>query len=130
MTVNREKLKAIHASGFNCAQSVAVYFAERAGIDEKTALAATGGFGGGFRSGGVCGAVSAAIMLLGLTNAFDDSENFGAKEEIFSKTVQFNDAFAKRYGGLDCREIKGRNGISCDEYIAGAAEILEEMLAK
>lgn len=40
-----------HANGFNCAQSVFAACCEYTGMDEKTALALSAGFGGGARSG-------------------------------------------------------------------------------
>lgn len=128
--VDREKLEKMHASGFNCAQCVAAYFADRTGMDEKTALAATGGFGGGFRSGDICGAAAAAVMVLGLENPYNDSTDQKSKAEIMFKTREFVAKFKERYGYLDCLDLKGKGHVSCDELICGAAEIVDEMLSK
>lgn len=128
--VDREKLEQMHASGFNCAQCVASYFAETIGLDERTALAATGGFGGGFRSGDICGAASAAAMVLGLKYPYYDNKNDWAKAEILLKTREFNKRFIERYGNLDCRDLKGKGRVSCDELICGAAEIVDEIISK
>ena len=40
-----------HEKGFNCAQSVLCACGAYTGLDEKTALAVSGGFGGGLRCG-------------------------------------------------------------------------------
>lgn len=126
MMISEERLKQLHEQGFNCAQCVAAYFSGRTGMDEKTALAAMGGFGGGFRCGEICGAASAAVMVLGLacphTTPFSPEE----KARVSELAAEFTGRFAERFGALDCRELKGR--IPCDELIRGAAEIAGDML--
>ena len=53
------------AEGFNCSQAVFSSYAE--GIDEATALKIASGFGGGMgRMAETCGAVTGAMMVLGL----------------------------------------------------------------
>ena len=61
----KEKALALHAQGFNCAQCVLSALGDYTGMDEKTALAISAGFGGGVRCGEICGAVSGAVMALG-----------------------------------------------------------------
>jgi C_GCAxxG_C_C family probable redox protein len=52
---------------FNCAQSVLVAFAPQLGMDESQALKLASPFGGGVvRRGQICGAVTGALMVLGL----------------------------------------------------------------
>ena len=53
-----------HEKGFNCAQAVLCANCAHTGLDEKTSLAVSGGFGGGLRCGEVCGAVSGAVMAM------------------------------------------------------------------
>ena len=125
---DREKLMRLHSEGFNCAQCVASYFCARTGLDEKTALAATGGFGGGFRSGEICGAASAAVMVLGLTCPHTTPNAPEEKARVSALAVEFIKRFKERYGYLDCRDLKGSGHFPCDELICGAAEIVEEML--
>ena len=55
MTVS-EKAVLLHGQGYNCAQAVLAACGEYTGMDEKTALAISGGFGGGMRCGEMCGA--------------------------------------------------------------------------
>lgn len=127
--VDRERLIRTHAAGFNCAQCVASYFSDRTGMDEKTALAATGGFGGGFRCGDICGAASAAIMALGLMNPYNDNSEM-AKAKIAELTREFEKRFLERYEYLDCRDLRGKGHVPCGELICGAAEIVDEMLSE
>ena len=71
-----------HKSGYNCAQSVFAACCEYTGMDEKTALALSAGFGGGARSGELCGAVTGAIMAEGLVFPFNDGQDTEAKDKI------------------------------------------------
>lgn len=68
-----------HNNGFNCAQSVFAACCEYTGMDEKTALALSAGFGGGARSGELCGAVTGAVMAEGLTFPFNDGQDIEAR---------------------------------------------------
>ena len=52
----------------NCAQAVLSSCCEELGLDKNLAMKIAQGFGGGMHhSGGACGAVTAAYMILGLT---------------------------------------------------------------
>ena len=105
----RERALDWHKKGYNCAQSVAVACAELAGLDENTALAVSGGFGGGVRSGEICGAISGAVMAVGA---------------LFAKECV---AVAKeKYGGVRCSELKGN--IDCNEIICYMAEYAEKLI--
>jgi C_GCAxxG_C_C family probable redox protein len=126
--VDRQKLLQLHAAGFNCAQCVAAYYADEMGMDEKTALAATGGFGGGFRNADICGAAAAAVMVLGTKAPHVNENAMDEKMRITELTKDFTRRFVDKYGYLDCRDLKGKGKTPCDELICGAAEILDEML--
>ena len=52
-------------NGANCAQSLLAAFADVMGITEAQAMAMGAGLGGGVRSGNICGAVNAPVMILG-----------------------------------------------------------------
>ena len=122
-----EKALEYHKSGFNCAQSVLASLGDYTGLDEKTALAVSGGFGGGMRCGEMCGSVSGALMAIGLCCRFNEAENKDAKDKIALLTKDFNGRFKERFGYLRCKDLK-RKKISCDELIAAAAEIAEEII--
>ena len=61
-----EKAFALHAEGYNCAQAVIGAYADIIGIGEQEAFSIGAGFGGGAGTGELCGAVSGAVMVLGL----------------------------------------------------------------
>ena len=132
------------AEGFNCSQAVCSSYAE--GMDEATALKIASGFGGGMgRMADTCGAVTGAMMVLGLRfgGATPDRE---AKERIYTKIREFADRFKARNGSLACKDLlrydistpegyeidkeRGLLTTTCPKFVRDAAEILEEMLAE
>lgn len=126
MSVQEESIR-LHDCGFNCAQSVLAALGSYTGLDEKTALSVSGGFGGGVRCGEICGAASGAVMALGLAFPYADGEDADAKARIAKLTVAMNRDFIKQFGYIRCQDLK-RNGIPCDELIAWAARHAEEII--
>ena len=64
-----EKAQALRADTtihYNCAQSVLVPFAAEMGLTEQQAYALGAHFGSGMRHGSTCGAVTGALMALGM----------------------------------------------------------------
>ncbi|MBO6040042.1 MAG: C_GCAxxG_C_C family protein [Oscillospiraceae bacterium] len=123
----KEKALALHDQGFNCAQSVVAALGEYTGLDEKTALAVSGGFGGGVRCGEICGACSGAVMALGLAHPHTSGEDTEARAMIGRLAGAFTRQFAADQGCLRCVDLK-RAGRPCDDLIAYAAEAAETIL--
>ena len=123
----KEKALALHDQGFNCAQSVLAALGDYTGLDEKTALAVSGGFGGGVRCGEICGACSGAVMALGLAHPHTIGEDAEARGKISKMTGAFTRQFADDQGCLRCIDLK-RAGRPCDDLIAYAAEEAEKIL--
>ena len=128
--IEREKLLAMHAEGFNCAQCVACAFQDKMGLDEKTVLALCGGFGGGLRFGEVCGAAIGAVMALSTQYPHVTANAPEEKANNAEKTQEFMRRFTGRYTYATCRDLKGKGKTPCNELICGAAEILDEMLTE
>lgn len=74
--------------GFNCSQIVLSSFAEDLGLDSEMANKVATCFGGGMGSGDTCGAVTGALMVLGLKygNYLPYASQAEAKKEI--STIQ------------------------------------------
>ena len=71
----QEKLEALRADTsvhYNCCQSVLIPFCRECGISEETAYRLGSQFGGGMKMGSVCGAVTGALMVLGMTGAGEE----------------------------------------------------------
>jgi C_GCAxxG_C_C family probable redox protein len=90
---------------FNCSQAVFSTFAPQFGINEATALKLASPFGAGLaRRGEVCGAVSGALLTLGLARGADTP---AGKEEIYRLSQEFMRRFEEKYGTLLCRDLIG-----------------------
>ncbi len=107
------------ARGFNCAQSVFAAFAEQFGVAPGFALRLAAPFGAGMaRQGEVCGALTGALMVLGLQYG---SERPEGKEEMYRIAQEFMEQFEKRHGSLLCKQIIGYD-ISTPEGLQLARE--------
>lgn len=133
-------------SGYTCAQSVFVTYADLFGIDRETALKLTSPMGGGIgRMREVCGAVSSMVLLAGLKEGNTDPANEEGKEKIYLLTRQLAEKFKQQHGTIICRELLGIEGMEksakpsertesyystrpCSALVRTAAEIIEEML--
>ena len=130
-------------SGFNCAQSVFVTYADIFGMDRQTALKLAGPMGAGVgRMREVCGTVSAMAMLSGLKMGNTDPADEEAKTRSYEMVRKMS------RGSIICRELLGMSaGMQreesakpsartaeyyasrpCSHLVAEAAGIVEEML--
>jgi C_GCAxxG_C_C family probable redox protein len=95
-------------AGFNCAQSVCAAYAEQFGVARKTALKMAAGFGGGIgRMAGTCGAVTGAIMILGLQHGAVEGSDKAAKEYTYAQVKEFARRFVERNQTMECRQLLG-----------------------
>ncbi len=99
---------AMFESGYNCAQSVFVTYADLLGMDRNTALKLAYPMGGGMgRMREVCGAVSAMSMLSGLKMGCTDPADEAGKKAGYEKVRQMADSFREETGSILCRELLG-----------------------
>ena len=122
----REKAEKLHKSGFNCAQSVLGASSEYIGLDENTALAVSAGFGGGVRSGEICGAISGAVMAIGMAQQKDPADP-ETKAKTAAQTKELVKAFREKFGCVRCFELKQAD-VSCAELIEYASQLAEEII--
>ena len=121
-----ENAAALHGEGYNCAQCVLCACGSYTELERDKALAVSCGFGGGVRSGEICGAISGAVMAIGLSVPGADSER-EAMMKVASMTKKLTAAFRERYGAVRCFNLK-QAGVSCDELIAFGAESAEKII--
>lgn len=134
-----------HRAGYNCAQSVLAAFTDLIGTPERQLMDLAGGFGGGAGTGELCGAVSGAVMVLGLLTPGDPADPVGSKK----RTVELSKKFQKRFGAIfeavRCEELLKKKFVPneqtpaardldlkghCDIMIVTAVETVEVMLAE
>ena len=140
-----ERSVSLFQQGFTCSQAILAAFSTRYGLDEPTALKVACAYGGGIaRSGDMCGAVSGALMVLGLAHGKATLDDDVAKERTYAFTREFWKRFRERQGSLVCKELIGvdigipegakaasESGVfreKCPLLVRCAAEILRELL--
>ncbi len=140
-----EKALELFARGFNCSQAVLTAFAPDFELDEKLALMLGTQFGGGARNGEMCGAVSGALMVLGLKYGHYESDNSEQKSRAYAIAVEYTKRFKELNGSIVCRDLLGYDltnaddmacikeknlfGSICPEMIKSAVEVLESIFA-
>lgn len=94
--------------GYNCAQSVFAAYAPTLGMDEQTAARVAAAFGGGIaRTGGICGALSGALMVIGLRHGATSPEDQVAKQHCYEVAQELIRRFNQEQGATCCRDILG-----------------------
>lgn len=143
MSVNRveEVVNTMQEQQYNCSQAVFSVYGKLLGVDRDTCLKIASVFGGGInRTGNVCGAVTGALMAIGL--------KIGEKQSIdplgsHSLANEFINKFKDLNKTIICKELidhellttedvdhafKSGAFNNCPKFIKDAAEILEEIL--
>jgi C_GCAxxG_C_C family probable redox protein len=132
--------------GFNCSQSVLTAFSKDIDIPEDDLLKISCAFGGGMgRRQLTCGAVSGALMVLGIHFGRGREDDISKKIDTYEKAAEFMKAFEARNGSVNCKdllqglsmhdpqEMKKINELnlfktSCYKYAKDAVEIVEGMI--
>jgi C_GCAxxG_C_C family probable redox protein len=128
----------------NCAQAILCAHVVGRGMDEEQALAVAVGFGAGMgKEQSVCGAVTGAVMALGLSH-FNPEDPVQSKNRVYDITRKFIQKFKDRLGTTECLRLLGVDiqsaeghdfakshdlfTVKCEKYVAEACEILEGLL--
>jgi C_GCAxxG_C_C family probable redox protein len=91
-------------SGFYCAESVLLAVAEAKGIQsDLIPKIATGFCSGMARTGGQCGALSGAILSLGMLHG--RSAPGASLDGIYARVKKLREAFRTQFGGTGCSEL-------------------------
>ena len=134
-----------YESGFTCSASVFAAFSGGLGLDPATARKIACGFGGGIsRSGNICGAVSGALMVIGLKYGKAEKGDDEATKKTRALVREFMKRFTARHGSVNCTQLLGYNLDDPEEYekarssglfhslcpvlVGDAARILEALL--
>ncbi len=135
--------------GYNCAQAVFCAFTDVTGFDLDTSARMASSFGGGLgRLRETCGVVSAAALVLGIAEGYDDPADYEAKKRHYARIREFADRFKEENKSIRCGELLSMAGLSpesggepaprneefyrkrpCPRMVCDAARILDEMLS-
>ena len=98
----------LFSQGFNCSQAVFASFASEFSLSSEVALKLAAPFGAGMgRMCEVCGAVSGALMVIGMRSGFSLPRDEEAKRTTYSLVQNFAERFKERNGSIVCHELLG-----------------------
>lgn len=147
--MNKENMKSpavnTYNQGFNCAQAIVSAFGPQLGLPLEVALKLPLPFGGGIaNTGDTCGAVTGALMVIGLKYGSIDPKDKNAKKKVYKLSKSFMKKFKSRNGAVECRKllnldvgsiagiIKAKKNRSfkkiCPKYVEDASDIVSEIL--
>lgn len=132
--------------GYNCAQAVIAACGPGRGLSRELAIKVAQAFGGGMgRTGGVCGAVTGAMMVIGLEHSAASGADNQAKQDAYRLTRELFARFKAKHGSIICRDLLGcdigtdeglrkahDSGLTkarCPKFVTDAAEIVEDLLS-
>ena len=142
-----ERAKALFNEGYNCAQSVALAYADITPLDEQMVATITASFGGGLgRLREVCGAVSGMAFVASFISPCPTATDATAKKQNYALVQEFAEKFRQQNGNIVCRSLLGLDRPKddptpsartaeyyqkrpCAEYVYDAALIVGEYLA-
>lgn len=132
-----EFAKKQHATGANCAQSIALAYQDLVPISAKHIFQTAEGFGGGMgQMQETCGLLTGLYMVMGFLFSDGNMEKGQSKLQTYEKIRALHDAFKQELGATHCLELLDgeKPGFKkCheknDKYII-VCKIFEEILAK
>lgn len=130
---------------WNCCQSIIMTYGPQFGLPmDKSTRIGTSFAGGMARRGEVCGAVTGALMIIGLKYGMTNEADSQARDKTYELVNEFMDRFKAKHEFLRCRDLlecdlttaegrktaqeKGLFKTLCPELVKSAAEILEELI--
>jgi C_GCAxxG_C_C family probable redox protein len=143
-----EKVEAAVAcfrDGFNCSQAILSTYGGNWGLERETSLKVAAALGAGMGClGEVCGAVTGALLVIGLKYGHTEAKDKETKGKTYARVRDFAGRFRSRHGALCCRELLGcdlatEEGMAaarqqrlftelCPKLVRTAAELLEDAL--
>jgi len=140
----REDAVATMLAGYNCAQAVLSAMGPTLGLDRETCLRLTAALGGGLaRSGNACGAVTGALLAIGLARAGAEPTP-ESKEQAYGPAGDFLARWREHHGSLVCRDLAGCDvstpeglaffrehdvhDTTCAALVRDAVELVDEVL--
>jgi len=129
--------------GCSCSQAILQTYGE---LPAETAMRIATGFSGGMRMAKTCGAVTGAIMIIGLKFGQTRHEDTKAKQRTYELVNKLTERFRAIHGSVDCRDLlhcdistpegmkhARRNELfstRCPQFVKDAAQILDQILTE
>ncbi len=133
----------LYKKGYNCAQAVLLSFCEDHGLSKSLAARISNPFGRGISgTENICGALSAAAMIIGLDMGKELPDEDEKQKRTFETTFALFKEFEDKYGCLDCpslleldlppfgdwardEKLKKKNK-NCPHYVRLAADLADK----
>lgn len=143
---NIYQAESLFKNGYSCSQAILIAFGSQFGLSHEIAARIAAPFGGGFaRRGEICGALSGALIVIGLKFGNTSVEDKDSKEHTHQLSEEFLRRFESRHGTITCRDlidwdISTPDGLQsardlqlfstiCPKFVYDAADILTDMLS-
>ena len=144
---NAEEAVERFKKGLNCSQAIVATYGSALGLAEDMGVKVAAAFGGGMgHTGKTCGAITGAMMVIGLHCSKDGCAVAEAKVRSYALANELMKTFESRHVYTNCKALIGQD-LSTDEgmrlarekglfdtlcavFVQSTAEILEELLEK
>ena len=143
---HKQKALNYFSQKLHCSQSVLVAFAEKCGITDEQALKLGSCLGSGMRKGEVCGAVSGALMVLGLLYGQKNAGDTEGRQSSNKVNDLMMNRFKEKCGSYICNDLLGCDITTeeghqycvdnklftefCPKMVAAAVDIVEEIISE
>ena len=107
--MTKEEVCQLFMAGIDCSQVVTGACAEKMGMTKEQARKMSACFGGGMMCGETCGAVTGALMVLGMVFGHSEENDGDQKGIMAGKVAEFKKRFLEKYPSDMCREILGHD---------------------
>lgn len=104
--MNENQIKEEFRQGQDCSQVVLAALTDNT-LDPEIARRLSAAFGGGFMQGETCGAITGALMAIGLQYGHSEPGDFSQKEILSEKRAAFLERFHEKYPSTQCRSLIG-----------------------
>lgn len=117
MNDNHTKLLSqFNGGGFSCSQMVFATLSEELGINREHALRLATGFGAGIAyQDDICGAVSGAILAIGLKHGNDEPSKVDLSNKALFLTRELIQRIKAKHGSYKCKDLTGIDHTNLEE---------------
>lgn len=136
-----ELAESLFIKGYNCAQAVALAFADLTNVDKKIVETVSAPFGGGVgRMRNICGTISGMVITISLLRNYDCSDN-SQKLALYAEEQELANRFKEKHGSIVCKELlemaaqkhedptmANLHKHSCRQFVMDATAILADYL--
>jgi C_GCAxxG_C_C family probable redox protein len=139
ISIRKKYAVGLFNEGYNCAQAILAAYGDIYGLEREHALKLGAPFGGGFaNTGDICGAVTGALMVIGLRYGAIKPVGWLKREKLRRTSKNFMKKFINIYGSKNCEELKcyyRSNNLEniklktyCTNIVEKAVDIIDDLL--